>query len=432
MNLPSVDHADRLLHLSRQMLQELVSRVELDSQHRLGEKAQREQFDTEARQWLLQHGSALSVRDRELVVKMMMDEIFGLGPLEVLLHDSTISDILVNGPRQIYVERSGQLEQESALFENEEHLLQVTQRFVNRLGKLLDESHPMVDARLPDGSRFNAIIPPLSRRGTCISIRRFPKSLSIHDLLQNESLSTPMGEFLAAAVFARLNVLVSGGTGSGKTTLLNVLSNFIPEHERVITIEDAAELQLFQPHVLPLETRPPNIEGRGEVTQRDLVRNALRMRPDRIIIGECRGGEAFDMLQAMNTGHDGSLTTVHANNTQDALTRVEMLVEMAGLEIPLSTIRRQLAAAIQLLVHIARLQGGVRRILKISEISSFDGDNIILNDLFTFNQTGVDSTGKAVGKFAPTGNLPVHLPRFQAAGLELPPNLFQPTINPEN
>lgn len=419
------DSRHSLLRLAHEILEELIAGLDHAAHKQLSEAEQRMAFQREARERLANRPN-LSPREREQVIKMLLDEVFGLGPLEPVLADPSVTDILINGPKVVYVERHGRLERAHVEFENADHLLRIVQRIVNRIGKLIDESHPMVDGRLPDGSRLNAIIHPLARYGPYVSIRKFPKAMHMSDLLARNSLTPSMVDFLKAAVAARFNILISGGTGSGKTTLLNSLSHFIPGSERVISIEDAAELQLQQEHVLPLETRPANVEGAGLVTQRDLVRNALRMRPDRIIVGECRGGEAFDMLQAMNTGHDGSLTTIHANSTRDALMRLEMLVEMAGIEIPSRTIRRQIASAVQLVVQISRLQGGARKVTGISEICGFDGETIETNDLFVFHQTGVDSHGNATGEFRCTGNKPFYRERFAEAGVPLPDAMFEP------
>src|SRR5207244_4098039 len=326
-----------------------------------------------------------------------------------------------NGPKTVYVERQGRLEQSSVVFNDNRHLVQIVQRIVGRVGRRVDETTPMVDARLPDGSRVNAIIPPLALDGAMVSIRRFGvRPILADDLLANKSITTEMVDFLAACVRARLNILVSGGTGSGKTTLLNALSAFIPHHERVVTIEDAAELRLQQPHVGRLETRPKNIEGIGEITTRDLVRNALRMRPDRIIIGECRGPEALDMLQAMNTGHEGSLTTIHSNDTRDALGRLEMMVGMAGFDLPIWVIRRQIASAIHIVVQASRLLGGARKVVKISEVTGVEGENFVMQDLFVFKQTGLDDKRVAQGYFQATGLRPNCLERLAAFGVALP------------
>ncbi|MHB1524643.1 MAG: CpaF family protein [Candidatus Dormibacteria bacterium] len=342
------------------------------------------------------------------------------------MRDPTISDILINGPKTVYVERRGRLEATTIAFNDERHLLQIVQRIVGRIGRRVDETTPMVDARLPDGSRVNAIIPPLALDGTLVSIRRFgARPMLIADLLANKALTSEMIQFLSACIKSRINMVISGGTGSGKTTLLNALSSFIPPVERVATIEDAAELRLQQPHVARMETRPANIEGKGEVTTRDLVRNALRMRPDRIIVGECRGSEALDMLQAMNTGHDGSLTTIHSNDTRDALGRLEMMIGMAGFDLPIWIIRRQIASAIQIIVQVARLPGGIRKVIKISEVTGMEGDVISMHDIFAFKQTGVDNDGVAQGYLFATGIRPKCLEKLEASGVRLPIELFE-------
>jgi pilus assembly protein CpaF len=368
----------------------------------------------------------LSGPERQQVLREVMDDIFGLGPLEEFLRDPLVSDILVNGPDQIYIERRGQLEHTTARFRDTAHLLQVIQRIAANVGRRIDESSPMLDARLLDGSRVNAVIPPLALDGPSLSVRRFGTiRISADELIAVGSITAEMIAFLEACVHSRLNVLISGGTGSGKTTMLNVLSKHIPLGERVVTIEDAAELQLQRDHVVRLETRPPNIEGQGQVTQRDLLRNSLRMRPDRIIIGEVRGAEALDMLQAMNTGHDGSMTTVHANNARDALSRIENMVSMAGLNFPVTVIRQQTSSALDILVHLSRLTGGLRKVVSIAEITGMEGDTVCLQDVFQFRQTGVDEQGKAQGRFEATGVRPQVLPRIQAEGIKLSADLFQ-------
>jgi pilus assembly protein CpaF len=366
----------------------------------------------------------LSEQDKQALVHEIMDEVFGLGPLQPFMGDPTISDILVNGPKNVYVERNGRLEATGASFADNAHLVQVIQRITARVGRRIDEASPMVDARLADGSRVNAILPPLALEGAMLSIRRFGVRLAEHHLLANNTLMPEMVQLLRAAVQARINVLISGGTGAGKSTFLNVMSRHIPHDERLVSIEDAAELALQQPHVVRLETRLPNLEGIGEITQRDLVRNSLRMRPDRIIIGEVRGGEALDMLQAMNTGHEGSLTTIHANDTRDALSRLEMMVTMAGLEIPLPVVRSYIASAVRLLVHVSRLKGGQRKVVRISELVGLKkGRLFIVRDLFEFRQTGI-ANGQAVGCFHATGHLPTFLDRLHVAGIDLPKELF--------
>lgn len=362
--------------------------------------------------------------DRERLMQDLMAEIFGLGPLEKLMHDPTVSDILVNGPHEVFVERGGRLQPTNLTFADEAHLMQIIQRIAARVGRRTDELSPMVDARLPDGSRVNAIIPPLSLEGPVLSIRRFGIRLASQDLLDNGTMPLPVLTLLRAAVAARVSMLISGGTGSGKTTLLNILSRFIAAEERVVTIEDSAELKLEKPHVVRLETRPPNMEGIGEVRPRDLVRNALRMRPDRIIIGEVRGAEALDMLQAMNTGHEGSLTTIHANDTRDALTRLEMMVMMAGYEMPVPIIRQYVSSAIQLVVQLARLKGGERKVMRVSEIIGLKKRRIVLRDIFTFEQTGVKD-GVAVGQFHATGYVPRFAAHIRTAGIDLPDEIFE-------
>jgi pilus assembly protein CpaF len=372
----------------------------------------------------------LSDTDRERLLQDLHAEMFGLGPLERLMDDPSISDILVNGPNQIFVERNGLLEETNLQFADQHHLLQIIQRISSKVGRRVDELSPMVDARLPDGSRVNAIIPPLALNGAVLSIRRFGVRLDSDALLHNGTMTAEMLALLQAAVEARISVLISGGTGSGKTTLLNVLSQHIPPEERLVTIEDSAELKLRQPHVIRLETRNANGEGNGEVRQRDLVRNALRMRPDRIIIGEVRGAEALDMLQAMNTGHEGSLTTIHANDTRDALTRLEMMVLMAGFEMPVPVIRQYISSALTLVVQLVRLKGGQRKAVRISEIVGLKKRRYIVRDIFGFEQTGIEE-GRAVGDFYATGNVPRLLDRLRASGVELAPSLFtERTIEP--
>jgi pilus assembly protein CpaF len=355
----------------------------------------------------------------------LMDEIFGLGPLERLMKDPTVSDILVNGPHEVFVERRGQLERTDVLFADQPHLMRIIQRIVSRIGRRIDEVSPMVDARLPDGSRVNAIIPPLALGGPKLSIRRFgTRPLSSEDLTQIGTAREEMLDFLAASIQARISCLISGGAGAGKTTLLDALSAFIPASERLITIEDSAELILCHPHVIRLETREPNVEGTGRTTQRDLLRNSLRMRPDRIIVGEVRGPEALDMLQAMNTGHEGSMTTIHANDTRDALSRLEMMITMTGFELPVPVMRQYIASGIRLVVHLARLKGGARRITRISEIVGLTDGNYRTEDIFGFRQTGVDTKGDAVGQFYTTGYRPQCLAQIEAAGISLRENLF--------
>ncbi len=368
----------------------------------------------------------LSFAEREQLSREILDEIFGLGPLEPLLKDPTISDILVNRFDRVYVERAGKLEITGLSFKDNQHLMQIIDRIVSRIGRRVDESSPMVDARLQDGSRVNAIIPPLALDGACLSIRRFGRDpITARNMLDNKTLTEPMLEMLSAMVKGRLNLLISGGTGAGKTTVLNVLSGYIPNSERIVTIEDAAELQLKQEHVVRLETRPPNIEGKGSVRMRQLVINSLRMRPDRIVVGEVRGEEAFDMLQAMNTGHEGSLTTVHANSPRDALSRVENMVSMANLNIPERAIRQQISNAVHAVVQVARLSDGSRKVITISEVIGMDGDSITLQDIFTFDRSGIDESGKVRGVFHSTGHPPHFAERLATAGCRLSPELFE-------
>ena len=367
----------------------------------------------------------LNRMERERLIDEVLDETFGFGPLEMLLKDPTISDILVNGPHKIYVERRGKLEKTDVKFRDNDHLLQIIDRIVSKVGRRVDETSPMVDARLPDGSRVNAIIPPLALDGPTMSIRRFGSNpLKLEDLLNFKAFTPEMAMLMEAAIKARLNIIISGGTGCGKTTLLNTLSSFIPGEERIVTIEDAAELQLQQDHIVRLETRPPNIEGKGAVNTRDLVRNALRMRPERIIIGECRGGESLDMLQAMNTGHAGSMTTLHANSPRDAQARLETMIMMAGMELPIKAMRQQISSAVDLIIQANRLQGGPRKITSVSEVMNMEQDVIIMQDIFRYKQLGIDSNGRAHGQFEATGVRPSFVGRLEAAGIKLPSNLF--------
>jgi pilus assembly protein CpaF len=373
---------------------------------------------------LTQENIILSRSERERLFEGIVAEILGFGPLEVLLADESVSEIMVNGPDKVFVERKGKLTKTNIVFEDSEHVMRVIDRIVSPLGRRIDESSPFVDARLPDGSRVNAIIPPLALNGPTLTIRKFEKDpLTIDDLISFGSLSPETGEFLKACVKSRLNIVVSGGTGSGKTTLLNVLSSFIPEDERIITVENAAELQLRQEHVVTLESRPPNIEGKGEVTIQDLVVNTLRMRPDRIVVGECRSGEALDMLQAMNTGHDGSLTTAHANSPRDTLSRLETMCLMAGMDLPVRAIREQVAAAVDLIVQQQRLRDGSRKIINITEVQGMEGDIIVMSDIFAFEQQGMEN-GRIVGRLKPTGIRPKFYERIEAAGITLPANIF--------
>jgi pilus assembly protein CpaF len=421
--------SEELGRLKAQLHHQLIASMDLSVLATLDKDHLRLEVRRVADELCQRSSSLLSRQERERLVNEVLDETFGLGPLEPLMNDPTITDILINGPSTVYVERQGRLEKSNVCFTDSRHLLHIVQRMVGQTGRRVDETSPMVDSRLPDGSRINAIIPPLALDGALVSIRRFGvRPILTADLVTKQSITLEMVDFLAACVRARLNVLVSGGTGSGKTTLLNALSAFIPHHERIVTIEDAAELRMQQPHVGRLETRPKNIEGIGEVTTRDLVRNALRMRPDRIIIGECRGPEALDMLQAMNTGHEGSLTTIHANDTREALGRLEIMVGMGGFELPIWVIRRQIAAAVHIVVQVSRLLGGARKVVKISEVTGLEGDNFIMHDLFAFKQTGVDDKQVAQGYFHTTGIRPLCLERLSAFGVALPPDLFERRI----
>ena len=373
---------------------------------------------------LAEENIVLTRGDRKRLFDAIVAEILGYGPLEPLLADDSITEIMVNGPYNIYVERAGNLIRTNITFEDEDHVLRVLDRIVAPLGRRVDESSPTVDARLPDGSRVNAVIRPIALCGPTITIRKFSKRpFTVKDLIGFGSMTPEIAEFLRAAVIARLNIVVSGGTGSGKTTLLNVLSSFIPDDERIVTIENAAELRLNQEHVVPLESRPPNIEGRGEISIRDLVVNALRMRPDRIVVGECRAGEALDMLQAMNTGHEGSMTTAHSNSPRDTLARLETMCMMAGMELPQRAIREQIASAVDLIVHQERMRDGTRKIVKITEIQGMEGDVITMSDLFEFEQTGIEA-GKVIGRIRPTGLRPKFMDRIEEAGIKLPPSVF--------
>ena len=371
----------------------------------------------------------LNRAERERLVDEVLDETFGLGPLELLLKDPTISDILINGPKNIYCERRGKMERSTVQFRDNNHLMQIIDRIVSKVGRRVDEVCPMVDARLQDGSRVNAIIPPLALDGAAVSIRRFGANpLRLEDLLNYKAFTPEMVMLLEGAIKARLNIIIAGGTGSGKTTLLNTLSSFISNHDRIVTIEDAAELQLQQEHVVRLETRPPNIEGKGAITATDLVKNALRMRPERIIIGECRGAETLDMLQAMNTGHEGSLTTIHANTPRDAIARIETMITMAGFELPLKAMRQQVASAVDLIIQANRLQGGPRKITHITEILGMEQDTIVMQDIYHYVKEGIDENGRTHGKFEATGIRPGFMDKLEAAGVRLPASAFRQRV----
>ncbi len=427
--LPELPDAQQewYLNLKRRLHTEIVADFNLGLVERLSEAELQLEVRNKAVDLVRRNAELLSLPDRDRLIEELLDEAFGFGPLEGLMRDHQISDILVNGPRQVYIEKHGRLELSKVAFQDEGHLLQIVQRIVASTGRRIDENSPMVDARLPDGSRLNAVIKPLAINGPLVSIRRFGgRPLMVEDLLNNGSMTSEMVDFLAACVQARVNIVISGGTGTGKTTLLNCLSRYIPKSERVATIEDAAELMLQQPHVVKMETRPANLEGEGEVTMRDLVRNALRMRPDRIIVGECRGPEALDMLQAMNTGHEGSLTTIHANTPRDAVTRLEMMIGMGGFEMPIWVIRKQVASSIDVVVQVSRLIGGRRKVVRISEITGMESDAVMMHDLFEYVQTGVDENGAAVGHFMGTGIRPDCLDRITASGIQLSVDLFEP------
>ncbi len=403
----------------------LIERLDLDALEQIkNENELVAQIRHAVFEFLREEATPLSQREREEIVEQIVYEVTGLGPIEPLFRDPTISDILVNGPREIYVERSGRLSRVAASFRNDAHLLAVIDRIVSRVGRRVDEASPMVDARLPDGSRVNAIIPPLALDGPILSIRRFGTDLAVPQLVANGTLTQDMIQLLSSCVRARLNIMISGGTGSGKTTMLNALSSFIPAHERVITIEDAAELQLQQAHVVRLETRPPNSEGQGEVVARDLVKNALRMRPDRIIIGEVRSAEALDMLQAMNTGHEGSLTTIHANSPRDAISRLETMILMAGTNLPDRAMREQIASAMDVIIQLARLTDGTRRVTSIVEVTGMEDAVITTQEVYHFRRRGISPEGRVVGQFETTGIRPHFIERLKVAGVELPPHLL--------
>jgi pilus assembly protein CpaF len=424
---PEPSLAVRLQKVKAEVHRQLVEGLDLSRLPRESPERLRREIHTVAVRLLARSPEMLNELERERLVDEVMDEAFGLGPLEAAMHDPEVSDILVNGPQEVYLERRGRLERSDILFADEAHLMQVIQRIAARVGRRVDEMSPMVDARLPDGSRVNAIIPPLAVNGPVLSVRRFGVRLGREDLVSNGTLAPEMMQLLGAAVEGRISVLVSGGTGSGKTTLLNALSSFIPADERLVTIEDTAELKLQQPHVVALETRPANLEGAGEVRQRELVRNSLRMRPDRILLGEVRGGEALDMLQAMSTGHEGSLTTIHANDTRDALARLEMMVLLAGLETPAAVIRKYVASAITLVVQIARLKGGLRRVVRVSELVGLKRRSYVVRDLFGYRQEGVRD-GSAFGVFYGTGYTPTFLGRLQAAGVATSADWFRERV----
>jgi pilus assembly protein CpaF len=424
---PPARNRDAYFDLKTRIHRQLIERLDLAKLDVLPLETVQHQIRRIVEDMLASDDTPLSRNEREQLVVEVEHETFGLGPLEPLMQDPTVSDILVNGAKEVYVERRGKLERTHLIFRDDRHLLQIIERIVSAVGRRVDESSPMVDARLSDGSRVNAIIPPLALDGPVLSIRRFAADpYRMADLVEFGTLTPGLAEILRAAVQARLNILVSGGTGAGKTTMLNVLSNAIPNTERIVTIEDSAELQLQQEHVVRLETRPPNIEGQGAVTQRDLVRNALRMRPDRIVVGEVRGPEVLDMLQAMNTGHDGSLSTVHANSTRDALSRLETMVLMSGLSLPVRAMRDYIASALDLMVHLARLSDGTRKVTRVTEIVGMEEDVVTTQDIFVFEQQGIDADGRVLGFYRATGIRPKFSERLERAGIHLGPEVFDP------
>ncbi|PQO42150.1 CpaF family protein [Blastopirellula marina] len=412
--------------LKSEIHQQIVESLDLSLVAQIDDERMRDNVRNLAQEAIRAHRPKVDKGLHERLQKELQDEVFGLGPLEPLMEDPTISDILVNNAHEIFLERHGRLERTDIVFADDAHLMRIIQRVVARVGRRIDEVSPMVDARLADGSRINAIVPPLALNGPKLSIRRFGvEHLQLEKLLENDTLDPRMVAFLSAAVAGRVSFMISGGTGAGKTTMLNALSKSIPEDERIVTIEDSAELLLQHAHVVGMETRPANSEGQGAVTPRDLVRNSLRMRPDRILVGEVRGAEALDMLQAMNTGHEGSLTTIHANDAVDALHRLEMMVAMAGYELPIGVVRRYVASGIRVIVHVARLKGGVRKVMRVAEITGSEGGEYQLNDIFKFEHQGLDADGKATGRFVATGYQPRCLNRFQETGIEIDSRIFQ-------
>jgi pilus assembly protein CpaF len=415
--------------LKQQIHSKLIDKLDLSKVGELEGETLRREIRLVVEHLCDSHNTFLNRNERERLIDEVLDETFGYGPLEILLKDETISDIMINGPKNIYAERKGQMAKTDVVFRDDKHLLQIIDRIISKVGRRVDETCPMVDARMADGSRFNAIIPPLSLDGAAVSIRRFGSNpLNLENLLEFKAFTPEMAMLLEGAIKARLNVVISGGTGSGKTTLLNTLSNFISNSDRVLTIEDAAEIQLQQDHVVRLETRPPNIEGKGQITATDLVKNALRMRPERIIIGECRGPETLDMLQAMNTGHEGSMTTLHANTPRDALARMETMILMSGFELPLKAMRNQISSAVDLIVQTNRLQGGPRKITYITEILGMEQDTIIMQDIYRYEQDGVDDNSRAYGRFMATGIRPTFMDRLESAGFALPGSAFRERV----
>ncbi|MDB5344646.1 MAG: type secretion system protein [Schlesneria sp.] len=422
---PAVDPRQAFQMLKTRIHRQMVDAIDLSKAGQLPEVELRNQLRGLATHLCAQQTVNLPPDDREAMVREIMDEIYGFGPIEALMNDPDVSDVLVNGADSVFIERNGLLERTDVRFANDEHLIHFIQRLVGRAGRRIDEVSPMVDAKLPDGSRLNAVIPPLALRGPTVSIRRFKsRGVTFEDMVKTGSLTPEMADFMVACVRGRMNIVVSGGTGAGKTTMLNNISRFIPESERVVTIEQTAELQLQQRDVVALETRPPNVEGRGEISQRDLLKNSLRMRPDRIIVGEARGGEVLDMLQAMNTGHDGSMSTVHANDTRDALDRMELMIALSGVELPMTVARQYIASAVQILIHMMRLSTGERKVMRISELCSYHDGAYELEDIFVYRMSGVDASGRARGAFYATGYEPQALKRLSSRGCDIPSLMF--------
>lgn len=422
---PAVDPRQAFQVLKTRIHRQMVDAIDLSKAGQLPERELRNQLRSLAAHLCAQQTVNLPPDDREAMVREIMDEIYGFGPIEPLMNDPDVSDVLVNGPDCVFVERNGLLERTDVRFANDDHLIHFIQRLVGRAGRRIDEVSPMVDAKLPDGSRLNAVIPPLALRGPTVSIRRFKsRGVTFEDMVRTGSLTPEMADFMVACVRGRMNIVVSGGTGAGKTTMLNNISRFIPESERVVTIEQTAELQLQQRDVVALETRPANVEGRGEISQRDLLKNSLRMRPDRIIVGEARGSEVLDMLQAMNTGHDGSMSTVHANDTRDALDRMELMIALSGVELPMTVARQYIASAVQILIHMTRLSTGERKVMRISELCGYQDGSYDLEDIFVYRMSGVDANGRARGAFYATGYEPQALKRLSSRGCDVPSVMF--------
>ena len=427
--IPDSSKNEEFENLKRRIHGKLVDKLDLNKVGELQGDTLRREIRLVVEHLCDTEDTLLNRSERERLIDEVLDETFGLGPLELLLKDHKISDIMINGPKHIYVERHGKVEKTNVEFRDNAHLMQIIDRIVSKVGRRVDETCPMVDARLQDGSRVNAIIPPLALDGAAVSIRRFGSNpLKLEDLLNYKAFTPEMVMLLEGAIKARLNVVISGGTGSGKTTLLNTLSSFIPNTDRIITIEDAAEIQLQQEHVVRLETRPPNIEGKGSITATDLVKNALRMRPERIIIGECRGPETLDMLQAMNTGHEGSMTTLHANSPRDAIARMETMIMMAGFELPIKAMRQQIASAVDLIIQVSRLQGGKRRVTHIAEVVGMEQDTVVMQDVYRYIRDGIDEAGAARGRFVATGIRPNFMPRLEAVGIRLPGSAFRERV----